>query len=375
MAAKLPGNRRWSQQWWQSRPRLVDENGSASQPDPTPRFITIAVETLNEHLPSWLSWKSWPDPRVSPPPKSSAPRRRRRPASPGGSEKPEGSALAPTWRIVFGTGVDFRGIHDIDRATRREDDRGALYTIWYETAEDDDAAQPFRFYHSSAQGVLRLENQQDIVWHNIRPTRDLDEMVREIEGEIEQFEEEQGTWDRYPDRGEQGEFNWSSQHLEDEVLRCRSGDEEGQTWRVGLRCVRLVGRRSRGVRRSNGFGQRSPEACRVRRPRCPVAYRRPWVVVGSVRAGGCRRSVWRPDRLAFCPLQSGKRSRSGELRALACAPSPVGFGEPRQLFRENCVAMRRLGAVVWRIGRRPRSGTAPDGPSARRPPSWPRMSG
>ena len=179
----------------------------------------------------------------------------------------------------------------------------------------------------------------------------------------------------HSDAGSQGEFNWSSQHLEDEVLRCRSGDEEGQTWRVGLRCVRLVGRRSRGVRRSNGFGQRSPEACRVRRPRCPVAYRRPWVVVGSVRAGGCRRSVWRPDRLAFCPLQSGKRSRSGELRALACAPSPVGFGEPRQLFRENCVAMRRLGAVVWRIGRRPRSGTAPDGPSARRPPSWPRMSG
>ena len=45
------------------------------------------------------------------------------------------------------------------------------------------------------------------------------------------------------DHGSQGEFNWSSQHLDDEVLRCRNGDGDGQTGRVGLRCVRLVGRR------------------------------------------------------------------------------------------------------------------------------------
>ena len=44
------------------------------------------------------------------------------------------------------------------------------------------------------------------------------------------------------DEGE-GEFNWSSQRLDDEVLRCRSGDGEGQTGRIGLRCGRLVGRR------------------------------------------------------------------------------------------------------------------------------------
>ncbi len=40
-----------------------------------------------------------------------------------------------------------------------------------------------------------------------------------------------------------GEFNWSSQHLDDEVLRCRDGNGDGQTGRVGLRCVRLAGRR------------------------------------------------------------------------------------------------------------------------------------
>ena len=164
----------------------------------------------------------------------------------------------------------------------------------------------------------------------------------------------------------QGEFNWSSQHLDDEVLQCRDGNGEGQTGRVGLRCVRLVGRRQRGVRSSNGSGRRSRGGCRVRMPLCPVACRRPWVVVGSVRAVVCRRSAWRPDRLATCPVRSGKRSRSCELRAPGCVTLPVGSGEPRRLSRESYVATRRLGAAVWRIGRRLRSGTAPDVPSARR---------
>ena len=176
-------------------------------------------------------------------------------------------------------------------------------------------------------------------------------------------------------RGVQGEFNWSSQHLDDEVLQCRDGNGEGQTGRVGLRCVRLVGRRQRGVRSSNGSGRRSRGGCRVRMPLCPVACRRPWVVVGSVRAVVCRRSAWRPDRLATCPLRSGKRSRSGERRAPGCVTLPVGSGEPRRLSRESCVATRRLGAAVWRIGRRLRSGTAPDVPRARRSPSWPRTIG
>ena len=172
-----------------------------------------------------------------------------------------------------------------------------------------------------------------------------------------------------------GEFNWSSQHLDDEVLRCRDGNGDGQTGRVGLRCVHLVGRRQRGVRSSNGSGRRSRGGCRVRMPLCPVACRRPWVVVGSVRAVVCRRSAWRPDRLVTCPLRSGKRSRSCELRAPGCVTLPVGSGEPRRRSRESYVATRRLGAAVWRSGRRRRSGTAPDVPSARRSPSWPRTIG
>ena len=40
------------------------------------------------------------------------------------------------------------------------------------------------------------------------------------------------------DRGTHGEFNWSSQHIDEEVLRCRNGNGNGQTEQVGLRCGR-----------------------------------------------------------------------------------------------------------------------------------------
>ena len=121
------------------------------------------------------------------------------------------------------------------------------------------------------------------------------------------------------DRGTQGEFNWSSQHLDDEVLRC--GTRRRST-RVDLRCVRL----ERGVRSSNA-GRRSPGGCRVRMPQCPAACRRPWVVVGSVRAVVCRRSG-RPDQLA--PCRAG-RNRDPESSGRGCATLPVGSGEPRRL--------------------------------------------
>ena len=57
--------------------------------------------------------------------------------------------------------------------------------------------------------------------------------------------------------GIQGEFNWSSQHLDDEVLRCRNGNGDGQTLPFGLRCgSSMVWRRhgSGASRSSNGSG-------------------------------------------------------------------------------------------------------------------------
>ena len=85
-------------------------------------------------------------------------------------------------------------------------------------------------------------------------------------------------------------------------------------------------------------------------PLCPVACRRPWVVVGSVRAVVCRRSAWRPDRLAPCPWRSGKRSRSCELRAPGCATWPVGSGRaPSTVSRElRRNAATRSGGLAYR---------------------------
>ena len=170
----------------------------------------------------------------------------------------------------------------------------------------------------------------------------------------------------HSEAGSQGEFNWSSQHLDDEVLRWRNGNGDGQTEQVGLRCVRPVARESRGGRSNNDSGRRSPGGCRVRRPLCHVACLRPWVVVGSVRAVGCRRSAWRRRRLVTCALRSGRRSQSYARRAPGCVTLPVGFVEPRRLSHENCVATLRLEAAVWSIGHRLRSGTATDVPSGRR---------
>ena len=138
--------------------------------------------------------------------------------------------------------------------------------------------------------------------------------------------------------------------------------------RAGRPAMRSPGRPPvAGRAEQQRFWQAITRGCRVRRPQCPVACRRPWVVVGSGRAVGCRRSAWRPDQLAPCPSRSGKRSRSCARRAPGCATLPVGSGEPRRLSRESCVATRRLGAAVWRIGRRRRSGTVAQRPTCQAP--------
>ena len=94
----------------------------------------------------------------------------------------------------------------------------------------------------------------------------------------------------HSDRGYQGGFNWSSQHLDLEVDEWGDGLVGLRQRRVGRGCGRLVGRRWRGVSIGSGSGRRSPEGCRVRTPDGRPACRRPWVRGGSVRVAACRRS-------------------------------------------------------------------------------------
>jgi transposase InsO family protein len=114
----------------------------------------------------------------------------------------------------------------------------------------------------------------------------------------------------HSDRGSQGGFKWSSQHLDDEELRWGSRGGVGLIARGGRRCGRRVGLRSRGVRIGNGSGRRSPTACRVmRRAWLPVCRRRS-ASGGFVRVAACHRSAGRRCRGAICRSSSARRSRS-----------------------------------------------------------------
>jgi putative transposase len=70
----------------------------------------------------------------------------------------------------------------------------------------------------------------------------------------------------HSDAGSQGEFNWSSQHLDSEELRWAYSDDVARIGRVGLRCGRPVGRRRRGGSIGSGSGRRSLAGCPARTP-------------------------------------------------------------------------------------------------------------
>ena len=101
--------------------------------------------------------------------------------------------------------------------------------------------------------------------------------------------------------------------------------------------------------------------CRVRMPLCPVACHRPWVVVGSVRAVVCRRSAWRPDRLATCPLRSGEeiailRAQGAGVRDIARrlrrAPSTVSRELRRNAATRSGGLAYRASTAQWHSARR-----------------------
>ena len=71
-------------------------------------------------------------------------------------------------------------------------------------------------------------------------------------------------------------------------------------------------------------------------PLCHVACRRPWVVVGSVRAVVCRRSAWRPDRARY--LSFAEREEIAILRAQGAGVREIA----RRLRRAPSTVSREL---------------------------------
>jgi putative transposase len=104
----------------------------------------------------------------------------------------------------------------------------------------------------------------------------------------------------HSDAGSQGGFNWWSQRLDCEGLRCGSKSGDGWRQRAGGRCGPLAGRQRGGGRSGSGSGRRSQTGCRARMPRRRPASRRRLALGGSGNLGAWRRSPEAPYRGATC---------------------------------------------------------------------------
>ena len=154
----------------------------------------------------------------------------------------------------------------------------------------------------------------------------------------------------HSDRGCQGGFNRSSQHLQVEVGEW--GDHAGGQLRGrgGRRCVRRVGLRWPGGRTGSGSGWRSPGECRVRTLALRLVCPRRSVRDGSATAAGSGRSAWPRCRGGTCRWRSGRRSRSCGSGGAVSARSPGVRAGRRQRSRGSCAGTPRPGAAGWSTG-------------------------
>src|SRR6266571_1818902 len=173
------------------------------------------------------------------------------------------------------------------------------------------------------------------------------------------------------DRLVQGGFNWSSQRLDCEGLRCESKSGAGWTLQAGCRCGRLAGRLWRGGRSGSGSGWRSPRECRVRTPALRLVCPQRSVRGGSATAAGSGRSAWPRYRADICRFASARRSLSWMRGASVSARSRASWVGRHRRFPGSCGAMPRPAAAAWSTGPARPSGTPAGGPGARRPPGWP----
>ncbi len=149
-----------------------------------------------------------------------------------------------------------------------------------------------------------------------------------------------------------GGFKRSSQRLESEELRWKQGRFVGLIVRCGLRCGRLVVRRSGGVSIGSGFGRGLLVGCRAR-----MLVWRLWLVrVGSARMAGWPHFLLSRFRDAICLLLSEKRSRFSTPATVGCVRSPASWVGHRRRSRVSCAATPQPVAEAWSIGPRTRSG-------------------
>ena len=160
----------------------------------------------------------------------------------------------------------------------------------------------------------------------------------------------------HSDRGVQGEFKRSSQHLEEELRWRRSGAEERIEFYVDG-CVHQAVRRWDAASIGRGSGKRSLEVCRARRP--------PWRQVcpplsghaGFANVVACHPSIFVPSRGAISRSLSEKRSPFFEPVVVAYARSPGSWAAHPRRSRENCGGTQLQEEGTSSIGPRPLNGT------------------
>jgi len=174
-----------------------------------------------------------------------------------------------------------------------------------------------------------------------------------------------GPLTHHSDRGSQGEFNRSSQHLDGEVSRWRRGVDD-RVVRSGLRCGPPAVRQPVAASVGSGSGTPSRADCRARmrrgRPECPPLLGR----AGFASMVGWRRSLVVPSRGASCRSASAKRSPSYVSVGAVFVRSPASSVDRHRRSPARCVAMPRPGAAAWSTAPRPRNGTLTGAPDARR---------
>ncbi len=141
---------------------------------------------------------------------------------------------------------------------------------------------------------------------------------------------EQAIWTRkeaglgelihHSDRGSQGGFNWSSQHLRDGgVSRWVPAGASRKSGRCAVTSGRQVGHRQLDERIEFVSGKRSLAGHRARRPRSKLVCRRRWGRDGSGSLVGCHRSSKPSSHADTCRSPNERKSRS-------FTPKVSGFG-------------------------------------------------
>jgi putative transposase len=176
----------------------------------------------------------------------------------------------------------------------------------------------------------------------------------------------------HSDRGAQGEFKRSSQHLDTEELRWGQEDVGEAVVRCVRRCVHLAGLPAGVGSTSSGSGSRSLAGCRARTRLSPSACHPRSVRASSVKVAACEQSAQLHSQVGTCPSPNEKRSPSSTQQVAGCVRLlRTSVARPRR-SRENSGETRRRTTVISSIGPPRRSGMPIDASDGPRSPNSPK---